>query len=435
MSETLPLLAGASLDAPLARYGGRRILRGEFLAHAEALAQTLPESPYGLNLCADRYHFMVAFAALVCAGRASLLPHSAAPGAIAEIGVEYGAFRVEDNDVAPLLAQSRDPARAIPGIPAEREVAVLFTSGSTGRPAAQAKSWGELAGSSAVAIERFELRGERHDIVATVPAQHSYGFESSALYALQSPAVVHAGRPLFPADVRAALAEMEMPRMLVTTPVHLEACLRAGLDWPALELILSATAPLATETAAAAERAFNAPLKEIYGSSETGAIASRRSVSEAVWTPYAGVHLWRDGEEFEVSAPFLPAPRALADRLKLGADGRFEWRGRCADQIKIAGKRTTLGELNARLLAIAGVEDGGFVLPDEEAARLAAVVVAPALAPSEIRARLAETLDRVFLPRPLVKVVALRRTATGKLTRAELLSHLAARQGSTALAS
>src|SRR5699024_2367669 len=114
-------------------------------------------------------------------------------------------------------------------------------------------------------------------------------------------------------------------------------------------------------------------------------LASRRSATEEAWTPYSGVQLFRAGERFHVMASFLPAPRALSDRFALGADGCFEWRGRRENQIKIAGKRITLDELNTRLLAIPGVEDGGFVISQEPDKRPAAVVVAPTLEPKAIR--------------------------------------------------
>lgn len=433
MTDRLPLLAG-DLRAPIARQGERRITRGEYLADVKALASTFPDGRYGLNLCRDRYGFLVTFGALLVAGRVNLLPHSAAPRVIDELETEYAAFRVED-DAVTAIQSARKPACGIPDVAATQPAAVLFTSGSTGKPGAQTKAWGELVGSSRAALQRFGLATRRHDIVATVPAQHSYGFESSTLYALCGAGVIHSGNPLFPADVRAALAAMESPRVLVTTPLHLEACLEAELDWPSLVFALSATAPMPRELPRRAERALDAPLQEIYGSSETGAIASRRSATDEAWTPYPGIRLYREGERFHVTAPFLPAPRALSDRFALGADGCFEWRGRRENQIKIAGKRITLDELNARLLAVPEVEDGGFVVPQAPHKRLAAVVVAPTLAPEAIRARLAEAMDPVFLPRPLVKVERLTHTATGKIARAELLGHLEAHAGKAVQAS
>ena len=62
-------------------------------------------------------------------------------------------------------------------------------------------------------------------LVATVPAQHMYGFESSVLIALLGGAAFDAGRPFYPADVVAALASTPAPCMLVTTPFHLKALL------------------------------------------------------------------------------------------------------------------------------------------------------------------------------------------------------------------
>ncbi len=422
--ESLPLLADAPLAAPIARCEGRWITRAEFLAQAEALARALPAGHYGLNLCTNRYRFMVAFAALLLADRVNLLPHSAAPAMIAELEAEYGAFRVADDDVP--AAGTLRSARTVPEVPAGREAVVLFTSGSTGRPGTQVKTWGELVGSITASLERFGLKASRHDIVATVPGQHSYGFRTSVLYALCGPTVVHAGRPLFPADVCAALADMHAPRVLVTTPVHLEACLRAELAWPPLAFVLSATSPLSRRLAATAERVFGAPLLEIYGTTESGGFASRRTTMDNVWTPYVGVRLCREGDRFCVEAPFLPEPRVISDRFELHPDGRFEWRGRDEDQLKVAGKRTTLTELNACLLAVAGVEAGSFVQPDGKNKRLAAVVVAPDLTVREIRERLAESLDPAFLPRPLVKVPVLERTATGKIARAALLAQIEA---------
>lgn len=417
----IPLLAG-DLEAPIASHAGRRISRAEFLSDVMALKDRLPQAHYGLNLCANRYRFLVAFAALLVSNRVSLLPHSAAPQAIDELAADYAASRIDD-DLVQAVRGSGPNGAAIPEIPTGQEAAVLFTSGSTGRPSAQSKSWGELVGSSRAATTRLGL-DSRRDIVATVPAQHSYGFEFGALCALTRPAVIHSGKPLFPADVRTALASMKAPRILVSTPLHLEACLRAGLDWPALEFCLCATSPLRRETAVSAESRFAAPLRELYGTSETGAIASRRPAAETAWTPFAGVELHAGRAGFTVSAPFLPRALALSDQFENLAHGRFGLRGRQADQIKIAGKRITLGELNARLRAIEGVEDGGFILPDAESRRLAAVVVAPAIEAEEIRARLIDVLDPVFQPRPLIKVETLKRTATGKLARAELLAHL-----------
>ena len=126
----------------------------------------------------------------------------------------------------------------------------------------------------AAALDRADLRGVT--LVATVPPQHMYGFESSVLLALHGGATLDAARPFFPADVAAALARTRAPRLLVTTPFHLKTVLDADLALPPLALVLCATAPLSPQLAARAEERFGAPLLEIYGCTEAGQVATRR---------------------------------------------------------------------------------------------------------------------------------------------------------------
>src|SRR5690606_32138043 len=100
--------------------------------------------------------------------------------------------------------------------------------------------------------------------------------------------------------------------------------------------------------------------------------------------------------------------------------------GRNADLLEIAGKRASLGDLTRRLQAVPGVEDGVVFQLDRPGPggvrRIAALAVAPSLDEAAIRAALAESVDPVFLPRPLKRVPALPRNATGKLPRAALLA-------------
>jgi acyl-coenzyme A synthetase/AMP-(fatty) acid ligase len=56
--------------------------------------------------------------------------------------------------------------------------------------------------------------------------------------------------------------------------------------------------------------------------------------------------------------------------------------------------------------------------------RVAALVVAPDLAPEAILAQLARSVDPAFIPRPLVRVAALPRNEVGKLPREKLLAAL-----------
>ncbi|MEJ2480544.1 MAG: AMP-binding protein [Acidihalobacter sp.] len=429
----LPLLSAADSDAPLAWYDGRFIGRREYLAHVAQAAARLPERGHAVNLCNDRYHFMVGLGALLLRGQVNLLPPNHAPQVIDEIAAEYDAYCLVDQSLEGIAAPTAEldftgavPApERVPLLPAAQTAVVLFTSGSTGRAKPTPKSWGQLVGGTEIALRRLGLDLNPAQLVATVPAQHSYGLESTVLYAMLSACTVHAGRPFYAEDVRAALAEVPAPRVLVTTPVHLRACTEAGLQWPETAFVLSATAPLPEALARGAEQAFGCPVHEIYGCSEAGALASRRTLDGPVWQPYESIRIGQ-GAETCVEAPHLPGPQPLADALKTHPDGRFELLGRTADMLNIAGKRGSLQDLNQRLLSIDGVEDGAFLLTGDDAnSRLAALVVAPGLDRSHILGRLRRALDPVFLPRPLVMVDALPRNATGKLTRQAMLELLA----------
>lgn len=414
---------------PIAWRGGHAVDRERFLADVRAAATALPDNPHVINLCHDRYHFMVAFAAALLRGQLSLLPPSRAPEVIDEIADEYDAYCLSDGPIEGLnrplhplrLAKTHGPEN-IPHIANTQAAILIFTSGSTGRAQGYRKTWGQLVTGTTLALQRFGFDEHPQHLLATVPPQHMYGLESTVLYAMLGPNAVHAGHPFYPEDIRAALNHLPRPRTLVTTPIHLRAMTRAGLRWPAADALLCATAPLDGGLAFDAERLFEAPVHEIYGFTEAGAVASREPVRNPCWQLYEGMRLTRAGDDWQIEGPQLERPQTLSDRIEHDRDGCFALLGRKADLLNIAGKRTTLSELNHRLLSIEGVIDGCFIQPDPERERLAALVVAPTLDEATLLRLLARRMDPVFLPRPLVRLSALPRTDTGKLPRQALLS-------------
>ncbi len=424
--------------APLLQTGAGALSQAAFLGQAARLARTLPQAGQVLNLCESRRGFLLGFAAALLRSQTSLLPPNKAAATVAGIRARYpGSYVLADaagedwRDAAAVPAElpGEDWNGPVPLIPAELIAALPFTSGSTGEPLPHAKSWGGLVGHIGLLSQRLGFAGAH--LVATVPAQHTYGLETTVLAALAGGAVVHAARPFFPQDVRQALEQLPAPRLLVTTPVHLQALVQARLPLPPLAGIVSATAPLSAQLAAAAEEALDAPVYEIYGSTESGAAATRRTRETGLWLPLPGVVLEERDEGAIAAAPHLPAPVRLADVIETQADGRFRLLGRSGDLLKVAGKRMSLAELNHRLLEIPGVEDGVVFLPDSPPDRAgvlrpAALVVAPNLGEQEILEALRRNVDPAFLPRPLRRVEQLPRNELGKLPRALLLGLLKA---------
>ncbi len=429
----LPLLAHTSLEAPLAWRADGPISVERFLADARRLAALMPAGGHVLNVCADRYRFTVGLVASLLAGKVSLLPSTHTPETVRQL-LQFApdAFCLTDSlpcDIAlPQMAwpelPPEDYAGEIPVLPPDRLVAWVFTSGSTGTPVPHAKHWGALVRNVRAEAERLGMLERPHALVGTVPPQHMYGFESTVLISLLGGGSFWGGRPFYPADIVAALEAIAQPRVLVTTPFHLRTLFAAEVPVPALDLLVSATAPLSANLAVDAEARLGCPLIEIYGCTETGQTATRRTALTAEWQLFPGVRLTMDGERAIAHGGHVETPTPLTDVVEPTAEDRFLLHGRTADLVNIAGKRTSLGYLNHQLNAIPGVVDGSFFLPDEDdtdgVARLTAVVVAPELDRARLLAALRERIDPVFLPRPLLFADALPRNATGKLPREAL---------------
>jgi acyl-coenzyme A synthetase/AMP-(fatty) acid ligase len=438
VEETYPLIGHREPRAIVAWRRGRPVTAARFVADVAAVARALPESSHVLNFCADRYRFAVLLCAAIVRGQVTLLPPTTTPNVIRSmlslapdvyhvtddpsIQVEVRRHHLESEWDGPLPADFD-----VPHAPAGQLVACVFTSGSTGEPQPNPKHWGALVRNIHGEMRRLAV-GPGHTILGTVPPQHMFGFESTVMLPLLSGATLTAERLYYPGDIDAAITRMPPPRVMFTTPFHLRAWLDShpeGEAPPAIETLVSATAPLSENLARRAERATGGELLEIYGCTEAGQVATRRTSQGAEWLPLEGLRVWNQGEQAMVAGGHVEKPTALADVIEACPDGqRFLLHGRTADLVNIAGKRNSIGYLNHQLTAIEGVEDAAFFLPDEGEAdgvtRLMAFVVAPRMDAATLLARLRERVDPVFLPRPLVLVDRLPRQLTGKLPREAL---------------
>ena len=427
------LVATREAGALFATRRGEPITLQRFMHDVRRTAEALPDARHVLNFCADRYRFAVVFCAAVTRGQMTLLPPTTTPNVIAAMrSFAPDVFYVSDDDAQEIdLPRSALPADdgsaprplEIPQIPNDQLVACLFTSGSTGEPQPHFKTWGGLVKDMAAEARCFGV-GPGHTILGTVPPQHMFGFESTVLLPLQSGATLTAERLYYPADIDTAIQRCESPRMLFITPFHLRAWMESGGS-ARIETIVSATAPLSVGLAREAEARTGAHLYEIYGCTEAGQVASRRTSQTPEWQVLEGLRISSQGDQATVTGGHVERPTALMDIIEPVGDGtRFLLHGRIADMVNIAGKRNSIGYLDHQLHAIPGVVDGAFFMPDETdpdgVTRLMAFVVAPTLTPAQVTAALRERIDAAFLPRPVVMLERLPRQLTGKLPRDQL---------------
>ncbi|MCG5071892.1 AMP-binding protein [Paraburkholderia tagetis] len=530
--STHPLVFHASPRQVIAWRDGSPVTVRAFLAEVARVAAALPPGGHVFNVCRDRYRFAVSLCAALVAGRISLLPSTHTPEMVRQLAsfapdafclhdtadctIDLPRFRYPEAEPATAAnarrsADSGDNCSAdssdnvdddapfeVPQIDAARIMAYVFTSGSTGAPVPHRKTWGFLVANVRAAAERLglldtsaegdakarpeaeEARAKAdapaspHTLIGTVPAQHMYGFESTVLLALIGGLAFSNRQPFYPVDIRAELEAVPQPRVLVTSPIHLRALLATDVALPDAALVLCATAPLAEKLACEAEARLHAPLVEIYGSTETGQIATRRTALGATWALFPRIRMEArapagndshdsddsdEGPTVWVSGGHVEEPVPMGDALELLDAHRFLLHGRKADLINIAGKRTSLAYLNHQLNAIPGVTDGVFFMPGVvpgvvpglaapanggahaaeggdhadhpdhagmgTVTRLVALVVAPTLSAASVQRALRERIDAAFMPRPLVFVESLPRNETGKLPH-EVLAALVA---------
>ena len=428
--SAVPLALGPNF--PFVCNAGAIISANEFRLSAASLARQLTLAGEIINLCESRHQFLIAFVAALLCRRTTLLPPSHAQPTVAELVATYpGSLVIDDATVDG--AKSLDVSKSTDPL-TDFIAAIGHTSGSTSKPIAYAKAWSGLCATTALnaAAIRAAIAGPAIDghawIVATVPPQHMYGLEMSVLLPLLAGFGIHGGMPLLPGDVAAALDDVPSPRVLVSTPVHLRSLVESHTVFPNIAVVVSATAPLQPSLARRVEHRMRAVLIEVFGSTETCVIASRRTAKDENWRAYPSVRLEPVENGTLVRASWLARDQLLHDILNIRADNSFTVIGRRGDLIEVAGKRASLADLTRRMLEVPGVLDAIVFQPpgadSGRAQRCAALVVAPGCAAAEITRRFRQQVDPVFIPRPLRIVMKLPRNELGKLPLDRLLQLL-----------
>lgn len=426
-----------SMEGIFAVRDSQTITVGQFLADVHRLADQLLPAEVTLNLVRDRYHFTVAFVAAAVRGQTTLLPPNPKPAVQSRLMRQHSSATVihDGIELAPGLPGTRiDPRPAahgtpsVPAVAAHRVAAISYTSGSTGDSSPIPKTWNMFR--RAVRLYRATFMREQRGVVATVPAQHMYGLELSALLPLWADATMTCGKPLFPVEVLTELRGAPEPRLLVTTPLHLRTLLESGLRFPGLSRILCATAPLSAELARRAESVLGAEVIDVYGCSEAGCMATRRLAKDERWQALPGFDFDSDDDGVTtVNGAHMDTPVILQDRLRFCADDRFRLAGRDGDLVNVAGKRGSLNEITQLLMRVPGVTDAHVFMPDtgRDDQRLAALYTG-APPPREVREALGRHIDSALVPRPLIRLDELPRSDTSKLPREHVLAVFHAHQ-------
>lgn len=241
-------------------------------------------------------------------------------------------------DAPPLAPAALDPGQAL----------VLCTSGSSGTPKHIEKRWGQLAREVQALQRQWPETGGA--VLGSVSAQHMYGLPFRVLWPLCAGRLIDRRQRLYPEELQQASL-----RHAAFTWIASPALLRRlgdRLDWAQLRgrlgRIFSSGGALPPDVSDEIAQRLDLRPTEIYGSSETGAVAWRSGAD--LWQPLPGVAVALDAHgALRVDSPWVEAVDAqTADGAALSA-GRFELLGRQDRIVKIEEKRIALPMLEQAL--------------------------------------------------------------------------------------
>jgi len=431
--------------AVIAVCGGMRKSRADFRADVAANARRLQQEQCrrGLLLTEDSYWAAVGLFALLEAGCEIVFPPNGRPGTLEAMS---GSFDRLISDGSSFLAnsfhlQSGSLSETPSGRPLDPASPIaFFTSGSTGTAKRIDKCLRQLE-QEAAAIEAVfgAVVPPSACVHATVSHQHVYGLSFRLCWPLAT------GRPFEGRthDIwESVMGALEDNDALVTSPAHLMRL--HGLALPVgrrPSLILSAGAPLDAEAIATTAGVFDIAVTEIFGSTETGAIAWRsHRTAGSGWQPLPGVSISANADDcMVVQAPYVDSQQASADLIELLPGGSFHFRGRSDRVVKIEGKRVDLQQIEQALRGLPWVADAA-VIQHEPTRRIAAAVAMTAEGQGRLeqmgafrfgrllQKELSATLEPVGLPRRWRFVTSLPVAALGKRRQADIAALFEAAQ-------
>lgn len=323
----------------------------------------------------------------------------------------------------------------------DRPAILKSTSGSTGLPKLYPFSASAMIADGRHIIEGMGLRPDDKNF-AHIAFGHSYGLGNLLMPLLLqgNPVVLATG--YFPTAMIADLEQSEAT-VLPTVPALIRAFVESGAaaDLPrSVRLVISAGGLLPPLTAQRFQGLSGRKVHNFYGSSETGGICfdADPDVDNAAGhagLPLPGVQVSLEPESRRicVSSP------ALSDDFNVGSGqrstllydcghwlpgGQLQVTGRCDRDVKIAGKRLSLAEVERAVLAVDGVDLAWVgALPGANDEPLLAAAVVAALPVCEIKRSLQRRLPSWKRPRKWLQLEQMPLTARGKIDVAELRRH------------
>ncbi len=432
------------------RYPAREFIRsgatfGEVYAMAAVLRAALADPQYqGTTVCLAVENKAVMAAAMLASlagGPSLLLPYAFSAGALERMQRLTG-FTTAITDTVRHFPQGVKTITLHPGdgeadqlehptIRPDAELLKIFTGGSTGTPQVWSKTCGNIFGEGGFLAHRFKVN-PRDCIMATVPPYHIYGLLFTVILPLVSSATVVDETPSFPNEIVRVVDDRQVT-MMASVPAHYRALGARDLS---LRLAFSSAGMLDQEDNERFCRQNRSGIVEVYGSTETGGIATRnRSIGEASFTPFSTIDWKTNNTCLAIRSPYISPDLSVDgegfftanDRVEVRGATTFSLKGRVDTVIKVGGKRVDLEEVCALIKKRPGVVDCIVTALPERGGRenrIGALIQGETVDVEQIKKTLAHELEPYALPRCLKIVEHLPVKQNGKYDREAIVRYL-----------
>lgn len=368
-------------------------------------------------VCLATENRAVVAAALLCSltsGPSLLLPYALSAKAL-QSARELTGFTAAITDtpeafaggircICPQAASGRTLQRAS-NTSFHEELLQIFTGGSTGSPQAWSKTGINIFGEGIYLAGAHGVNAQDR-LLATIPPYHIYGLLFSVVLPLVCQASVIGESPVYPGEILDRAKEHEAT-VLISVPAHYRVLKDKRLP---VRLAFSSAGMLDADV----NREFsanNTGIIEVYGSTETGGIASRnRSCGEEFFTAFS-TSAWKIVDErLAVHSPFVSNDLPVDgegffianDRVEDKGENTFALKGRADTVTKVGGKRVDLDEIGQLIRRQPGVSDCAVTTladPGGREHRICALIQGECCSISDIKKALAGNLEAYAHPR------------------------------------
>lgn len=314
---------------------------------------------------------------------------------------------------------------------------VVFTSGSSGTPKSLPKTFAQLDAEVTVFEKAFGATVGDAVVLSSVTPQHFYGLMFRVLWPLWSGRPVVSESSAVPPELFAHTAEYARVVWVATPAIYRRLGPQPPFDRVRGKVVaaFSSGGVLPTEAAVQLREGLGFAATEIFGSSETGAVAFRHE--NGPWQPLPGVEVQRrdDDGALQLKAPYLGHAdwQTMEDAIEW-VPGGFRLLHRLDRVVKVEENRVALPTLETALEASPLVEQARTVLLEQHHRQLiGAAVVLTAEGRSMLQSggrkpliiKLRELLQPVTVPVALPRlwrfVEALPSNSVGKISQAALV--------------